>query len=191
MYICVDQKRIDDNLQQLNTTSVDLTLIHFDRCPFGASISGTWKALKEAAASGKTKTIGVSHFSISELKALLPDTPAVNQCSLSVRYHDDETIQYCRDNNITYMSFSPLCGGGNGSSCPYGSVLTIPEVIDVAKNHNVSPAQVGLKWVAQQGLPMTTAVWRQDYMEEDMDLWSWGNLTDDEMKTLNSVAQQR
>ena len=69
----------------------------------------------------------------------------------------------------------------------YGSVLQIPEVISIAASHNVAPAQVGLKWVAQQGLPMTTAVWRQDYMVEDMDLWSWGNLTDAEMKTLSNL----
>ena len=66
-------------------------------------------------------------------------------------------------------------------------MLTIPEVIDIAASHNVSPAQIGLKWVAQQGLPMTTAVWRQDYMKEDLDLWSWGDLTDDEMKKLSNL----
>ncbi len=38
---------------------------------------------------------------------------------------------------------------------------------------------------------MATAVWRQDYMLEDLDLWSWGNLTDDEMKTLSNVQQQQ
>lgn len=157
-----------------------------NQCSFGGSIDATWKALKEARDGGKTKTIGVSHFTIENLEAM-DEKPSVNQCSLSVRFHDDETIEYCRKNGITYMSFSPLCGGSNGSSCPYGSVLTIPEVIDIAASHKVSPAQVGLKWVAQQGLPLTTAVWNSTYMAEDLDLWSWGNLTDDEMSTLNSI----
>ena len=38
-------------------------------------------------------------------------------------------------------------------------------------------AQVGLKWIVQQGHPLTTAIWNLPYMEEDLDLWSWGNLT--------------
>eukprot|EP01065_Artemidia_motanka_P044281 TRINITY_DN627_c0_g1_i6.p4 TRINITY_DN627_c0_g1~~TRINITY_DN627_c0_g1_i6.p4 ORF type:complete len:129 (+),score=47.63 TRINITY_DN627_c0_g1_i6:794-1180(+) len=115
--------------------------------------------------------------------------PSVNQCSLSVSFHDDETIAFCRSKGITYQSFSPLCGGGNGSSCPYGSVLKIPQVIQIAASHNVSAAQVGLKWIIQQGLPLTTAIWREDYMLEDLDLWSWGNLTDAEMKTLSAVGK--
>ena len=39
-----------------------------------------------------------------------------------------------------------------------------------------------------KGLPLATAIWRLDYMEEDLDLWSWGNLTAAEMETLAAVA---
>lgn len=112
-------------------------LIHFNKCEFGGSVAETWKALQEAKSAGQARSIGVSHFTISDLEKLSGDKPSVNQCSLSVRFHDDETIEYCRQHNITYMSFSPLCGGANGSSCPYGSVLTIPEVIAVAQAHKV------------------------------------------------------
>ena len=68
--------------------------------------------------------------------------------------------------------------------------MTVPAVIDIAAKHHVSPAQVGLKWIVQQGLPLTTAVWRLDYMKQDLDLWSWGNLTSDEMRALTAVANQ-
>jgi hypothetical protein len=27
----------------------------------------------------------------------------------------------------------------------------------------------------------------EDYMKEDLDLWSWGNLTDGEMATLSAI----
>ena len=55
-----------------------------------------------------------------------------------------------------------------------------------AAQHNVSAAQVGLKWIVQQGLPLATAVWRVDYMEEDLDLWGF-NLTVAEMSVLSAV----
>lgn len=66
------------------------------------------------------------------------------------------------------------------------NVLTVPQVQQIAAAHSVVAAQVGLKWIVQQGLPLTTAVWRQDYMVEDLDLWSF-NLTAAEMATLSSV----
>eukprot|EP00937_MAST-01D_sp_MAST-1D-sp2_P004853 g4853.t1 len=181
---------IASNLQQLQVESVDLTLIHFPRCGFGASVADTWRALEEAKAAGQTKAIGVSHFTQSDFETLKKTSkvdPVVNQCSYSVGYHDDDTIKYCDDNNIVYMSYSPLCGGANGSSCQHGNVMTIPEVVSIAAKHSVSTAQVALKWLAQQGRPIACASWRQDYMQEDLDLWSWGNLTDDEMDTLTAV----
>ena len=153
----------------------------------------TWRALEDAQKAGLTKAIGVSHFVASDfekLKKTQTIAPVVNQCELSVGAHDDETIKYCDDNQIVYMSYSPLCGGSNGSSCEmHGgtSVLTIPEVISIANSHNVSAAQVGLKWIAQQGRPIACAAWQKDFMVEDLDLWSWGNLTAAEMATLAAI----
>jgi len=142
-------------------------------------------------AAGKSSAIGVSNFSPSQLRQLQTTAkdwpPAINQCSLSVGYHDDDTIKYCDENKITYMGYSPLCGGPNGSSCRHGSVMSIPQVQAIAASHNVSAAQIALKWIVQQGRPLATAVWREDYMKEDLDLWSWGSLTAEEMTTLTSI----
>jgi len=184
-------KAIDDNLSQLKMKSVDVTLIHFPRCWGGGSLAATWRALEDAKAAGKTTAIGVSNFSPKELRKLKETArdwpPAINQCSLSVGYHDDETIAYCDAHKIVYMGFSPLCGGANGSSCRHGGVLSIPEVKQVASAHGVAAAQVALKWIVQQGRPLATAVAREDYAREDLDLWSWGNLTAAEMAKLTAV----
>lgn len=182
---------IRSNLQQLNVPAVNLTLIHFPRCHGRASVAETWRALEDAKAAGTTGAIGVSNFAPSDLKALQKTAklwpPALNQCSMSVGYHDDETIAYCDAHKIVYMAYSPLCGGSNGSSCTHGSVMTIPEVQAIAASHNVSAAQVALKWIVQQGRPLATAVAKEEYAREDLDLWSWGNLSDDEMKTLAAI----
>jgi|EP01046_Picozoa_sp_COSAG06_P006386 diketogulonate reductase-like aldo/keto reductase len=85
------------------------------------------------SAAGKSEAIGVSNFEIDDLSTLArtprPDhkprvTPALNQCKLSVVHHDDATIVYCRQQGITYQSYSPLCGGFNGSSCSRGKKTT-------------------------------------------------------------------
>ena len=106
---------------------------------------------------GKTKAIGVSNFGVSDLKALKSSArvwpPALNQCSLSVGYHDDQTMAYCDAHKIVYMAYSPLCGGSNGSSCKHGSVMSLPPVQTIAQTHNVSAAQIALKFLVQQ-VPM-------------------------------------
>jgi 2,5-diketo-D-gluconate reductase A len=71
--------------------------------------------------------------------------------------------------------------------CRHGSVMTQPKVKSIAVSHGVSAAQVALKWLVQQGRPLATAVWVEDYMREDLDLWSWGNLTDTEMSILTAI----
>lgn len=89
---------------------MDLTLIHFNRCGIGGSVEGTWKALEEALVAGQTRSIGVSHFlkeDLVKLAATSSTRPAVNQCELSVSYHDDATIEYCKSQKIVYQSFSP------------------------------------------------------------------------------------
>ena len=78
----------------------------------------------------------MSNFKASDLKKLAQTAtvaPALNQCSHSVSLHDDETAAYCDAQGIVYMSYSPLCGGSNGSSCRAGSVLKIPLVQQIAK----------------------------------------------------------
>jgi hypothetical protein len=101
VFICsFGQGYIASNLEQLKMDHVDLLLIHFDRCESGGSIAQTWKALTEARTAGQALSIGVSHFTISELEAM-DSKPDVNQCSLSVKLHDDETIEYCREHDIT------------------------------------------------------------------------------------------
>jgi diketogulonate reductase-like aldo/keto reductase len=126
--------------------------------------------------AGKSKAIGVSNFLATHLAALKETstvTPALNQCKLSVVHRDDATIGYCRSNGIVYQSYSPLCGGFNGSSCSRAggiNVMTQPQVLEIAAAHDVSAAQVGLKWIVQQGFPLATAVWKLEYMHQDLDL---------------------
>ena len=65
--------------------------------------------------------------------------------------------------------------------------MDIPVVQAIARRRKLSSAQVALKWLVQQGRPLATAVAREDHARADLDLWSWGNLTDVEMAALRAV----
>ena len=121
---------LSSNLVQLGLHTVDLTLIHFPCSGHNAATgnSETWRAMEDFQKAGKSTAIGVSNFAISDLEALASTVgpsgprvvPALNQCKFSVVHHDDPTIAYCVQHGITYQSYSPLCGGFNGSSCSRG-----------------------------------------------------------------------
>jgi diketogulonate reductase-like aldo/keto reductase len=64
---------------------------------------------------------------------------------------------------------------------------THTQVIKVAKAHGVSGAQVALKWIVQQNISAVTAAHNPAYIAEDIDLWSWGDLTEGEMAALAAI----
>jgi len=83
--------------------------------------------------------------------------------------------------NITLEAYSPL---------QKGNVLKLQEVIDIAAAHNVSTAQVALKWVLQHGATLATSVDGSEtpqYLKEDLDLWSF-ELTAKEMSSLDAIS---
>ena len=67
--------------------------------------------------------------------------PAVNQCDMSLKNHDDATIAYCQSHNITYEAFYAMKG------CDFKS----PVIQTIASSHSVGVAQVCLRWVLQKG----------------------------------------
>ena len=72
------KKGIAASLQKLGTDYIDLYLLHQ---PYG-DVAGAWKALEEAKAEGKLRSIGVSNMTPKIWKTFVPQfstLPAVNQ----------------------------------------------------------------------------------------------------------------
>jgi diketogulonate reductase-like aldo/keto reductase len=95
---------VKTNLEQLNTTYIDLVLLH-KPCHSAAENNALWKGLEQAKSSGLVRAIGVSNYKAKDLMALQGTVPAVNQCLMSVSLHDDATISYCQAHNITYEAY--------------------------------------------------------------------------------------
>lgn len=66
-------------------------------------------------------------------------------------------------------------------------MLSDPTVLKVAKSHNVSAAEVGLRWILQQGMTLVTSSAKVEYDAEDIrGVWTFA-LTDAEMAQLSAV----
>ena len=60
-------------------------------------------------------------------------------------------------------------------------------MVAAAAAHKTTPAQVALRWIVQHGAVLATAVWQEDYIKEDLNLWGF-TLTDAEMSALDAVS---
>jgi len=171
-------KSIDSDLNQLNVDYIDLMLIH---SPIGVSCAGTWGVLEDYVAQGKLKAIGVSNFNAKQMQNIMDKGTipiAVNQIEYNVFSHNEETIAFCDANNITVEAYSPL-SGQNGAQ----SVFKDETVKGIAASHNVSAAQVALRWIVQRGHTLAVLSSSAEHQANDADLWSF-ELADDEMDTL-------
>lgn len=173
---------IKQDLKALNTSYVDLMLIH---ASLGVDCAGTWRALEKYHASGALRAIGVSNFDSKALASLMKSVTvpiAVNQIDYSVLSHDEETIRFCRANNITVEAYSPL-GGAHSK----GSVFSNPTVGSIAKAHNVSAAQVAIRWIVQRGDILTVLSGNPAHQANDADVFGF-ELSEVEMDQLAKIS---
>lgn len=197
-------QHIQNDLDQLSVPFVDLVLIHspgYGTPPLGpwgagcfgykpccrndAELLSTWRGLEEALRRNLTRAIGVSNFRAEHLEVLANGAqtmPAVNQCQMYIGEHDDEAVELGKKLGLTNEAYSPL-----GPWRQPKPVLTDPTVAAVAKAHNVSSAEIGMRWVVQQGFPFVTSSARADHDLEDVhDIFGF-ILTDAEMLALSAV----
>jgi len=180
---------IEQDLKKLNTSYIDLMLIHGPIPSFNCPNS--WKVMEDYVRQGKLKAIGVSNFKSAALEPLIAAAtipPAVNQISHSVLEHDDETVQYCADNNITVEAYSPL---GSPARAKKGgsSVFTDPTIGAIAKTHNVSAAQVALRWIVQRGHILTVLSENAAHQANDADVFGF-ELSGSEMTKLDQIQKK-
>jgi len=105
----------DRSLQRLRTDYIDLYQLHWPN--HTVPVEETMAAMEKLVDLGKIRFIGVSNFSVSELRkaqaALSKNRIASNQVryNLVERSIERRVLPYCRQNQITVIAFSPLATG--------------------------------------------------------------------------------
>jgi diketogulonate reductase-like aldo/keto reductase len=132
----------DRSLKKLGLEYVDLYLIHW---PVKGEYLETWRAFETLYKEGRVRAIGVSNFHIHHLKDVLdkfPTVPAVNQVELHPLLAQKELRAFCAAHGIQIEAWSPLMQGH----------LDIPALVDIAKKHGKTPAQVVIRWDLQSDI---------------------------------------
>ena len=168
------------SLERLGLDYVDLYMIHW---PVPGCFTDTWKAMEKLQASGKIRSIGVSNFSAADLE-LLPTVsdvvPAVNQVEFHPLFNHPELLSYCREHGIAVQAYAPLARG---------AYLKSPLMIEIGKSHGKSPAQVGLRWLVQQGISVVPKSVHKDRILENSQIFDF-SLTEEEMLAITAMDAQ-
>lgn len=155
----------NESLKKLQLEYIDLYLVHwpspleFRDCYQEKNIE-TYQALEKLYSQGKIKAIGVSNFlkhHIEELKNFVSIPIAVNQIEFHPYYYDQETIEYCKQNDIIIEAYSPL---------GRGEILKDNTIADIAKKYNKSPAQICIRYaIDNQIVPLPKTISKQRMIE--------------------------
>ena len=170
------------SLERLGLDYVDLYLIHW---PVPGCFGNTWKVMEKLRADGKAKSIGVSNFSIADLellKTVSDVVPAVNQVEFHPLFNHPELKAYCKERGIVLQAYAPLARG---------AYLKSPLMLEIGKAHEKTPAQVGLRWLVQQGISVIPKSVHKERLEENSQIFDFA-LSDEEMAAITAMdAQQR
>jgi aryl-alcohol dehydrogenase-like predicted oxidoreductase len=106
------KESVESSLKRLQTDYIDLFYIHFpdEQTPKDEAVG----ALKELKDSGKIKAIGVSNFSIEQLKEANKDgyvDVLQSEYNLFKRAAEDQLLPYTANKGISFIPYFPLAAG--------------------------------------------------------------------------------
>jgi 2,5-diketo-D-gluconate reductase B len=130
------------SLDALATDHVDLLLIHWPSAT--VKMGETLRAMNEAKAQGKVRHIGVSNFTVAQMREAIDDHGSEIFCN-QIEYHvllaQSRVIDFARAHDIMVTAYCPLARG---------RIADQPELVAIAKSHGKSVAQIALRWLIQQ-----------------------------------------
>jgi diketogulonate reductase-like aldo/keto reductase len=169
----------EESLENLKMDYVDLFLVHF---PVTETRRPAWHKMQEIYKSGRAKAIGVSNYTIKHLEELLRECeiiPAINQVELHVYLQQKELREYCDDKGIVIEAYSPLA---------HGNGLDNPVLAKIAEAYGKSPAQVMIKWCAQNGMVVLPKSVTPERIEANIDIFDF-ELTEEDLEQVAGLEK--
>lgn len=171
-------KGLETSLKKLGLDYIDLYLLHQ---PYG-DVPGAWRALEDAKAAGKIKSIGVSNMTPTIWNKFVPDfatTPAVNQVEFNLFFQQQELRKLLDPLDVKIEAWSPL-GAGNQN------VLTNETVLALADKYHKNAGQVILRFENQEGIIVLPKSTHKERMIGNLDIFDF-TLTEGELASLRAL----
>ena len=171
---------IDEALEKLDIGYIDMMLLHHP----GAGDVEAYHAMEQAVSDGKIRSIGLSNWYVEGLEEFLPQvniTPALVQNEIHPYYQENDVIPYIQSKGIVVQGWYPFGGRGHTEE-----LLGDPVISSIADAHDVTSAQVILRWNLQKGVVVIPGSGNPDHIRENLDLFGF-ELTRDEMEQIDAL----
>lgn len=170
-------RAIEASLRRLWTDYVDLYLVHtpMQSVPIGE----TMKAMECVAEKGFAKFIGVSNFSVEQMREAQKHTRVkivaneieYNLLVRNVGQHtnnmESEIVPYCQKNDVAVIAYRPLA---NGELAKPGIGL----LDELAKKYDKTQAQIAINWlVSKPNVVAIPKAVRTEHLEENVGAVGW------------------
>ena len=205
------------SLKNLGTDYLDLFQIHWPPGSFGSKkipLEETMEALLKLKDQGKIRAIGVSNFSIDQLKAIFEIGPIESlqpPYSLLWRQAETDLLPWCSQNKVTVLAYSPMAqglltgkfgpdhqfekGDHRSSNRLFQNDIypkaqeTLEALRPIAEKKGITLAQLALAWVIAK--PGVCAIAGARNAQQTIDNAKAGKvtLTEAEMEELDRISQ--
>jgi alcohol dehydrogenase (NADP+) len=204
-------KSITKSLRDLQIDCVDAYFVHWpfpnyhapgcggdarnpDSKPFSVErFMSVWEQMESLVDMGLARNIGMSNMTIPKLEAVLPlcrIKPTLIEMELHPCFQQPERYDYCVNNSIQPIGFSPVGSPMRPDRDKTDADIVdieAPELVGIAKAHDVHPAVICLKWAVQRGqIPIPFSIHENKYVS-NLRCVTEDPLTDAEMAELKSI----
>ncbi len=173
-----ERQTIAASLDALGSDYVDLWLVHWP--PGDQAGEDTWEQLLAIRQEGLARDVGVSNYSPAQIDRLLDTTgtaPAVNQIKWSPALFDARRLAHSRERGVVLEGYSPFKAGR----------LDDPALAEIAAAHDVTAAQVVLRWHLEHEVVCIPKSARPERIESNFDVFGF-SLSQDEVARIDALS---
>ncbi len=167
-----------ESLKKLKTDYVDLLLLHQPL----SDVYGAYRDLEKLYKEGKAKAIGVSNFYPDRLVDICQFAnikPMVNQIEVNVFNQQIEAKKWADKYGVVLEAWAPFAEGRN-------NMFKNEVLVGIAEKHNVSVAQVILRWLYQRGIVSLAKSIHEERIKQNFDIYSF-ELDDADMSLIETL----
>lgn len=172
------KKSVLESMKKLKVDYIDLVLLHQ---PFN-DYYGAYHALEDLYEAGKLKAIGVSNFypdRLSDICAFNKIKPHVNQVETNVFQQQISAQENMMKNHVQIEAWAPF---GEGRNNMFGNEI----LMDIAKKHNKSVAQVILRWLTQRDVVALAKSTHYERIKENFEIFDF-QLSKEDMNIIKEM----
>ncbi len=187
-FLHLDKKSVincyKDTLKRYQLDYLDIYLLHSNIDFYIES----YKEMMELYEAGLVRAIGVCSCTINQLKkfhSMYGHYPMLNQIELHPFYQRKDLRDFCKDNDIQVMAFSPFAHGDHMKE-----LLQIETLKTISVNHNKTIGQIILRWFVQNGIVVIPQSSNPKHIQENIDIFDF-NLEDEEMDSISHIDRNQ